>query len=76
MILRWAVRTRGGLDARVYAHNRLHVVRVLRANGHGISRFSAALACEAGCWHEHVGLVLPDWDGANMEDKRKSGIGS
>ena len=65
LVLRWAMG-----DLRVYAENKLGVYRTLRNSGMSAvaSVARAKSAIEAGCWHEVLGHVRPDWDGAKLEE--------
>ena len=62
MKLRWAVLTTSGMNARIYAENRLEVARILAAHG-----LKLACAMAAGCWHEFFKLDRPAWDGTESQ---------
>lgn len=68
---RWAVMTATGKNLRIYGHNRLAVVLVLKPAGEKLVH-----AQEAGCWNQHAGHVRPAWDDHVVNDERKSGIGT
>jgi hypothetical protein len=62
VMLRWAVATASGKNLRLYGHNRLQLLPILREAGE-----RAVHSIEAGCWHRYDGLVLPPWDGTEYD---------